>query len=61
MLTFEEVCYKLTMEEEVTLLELLEITSEELVERFRDRIEERQEEIRFKEGFQEDDEEPVEY
>jgi hypothetical protein len=40
------------MEEETVLLELLEITSEEIVERFQDRIEEKQETIRFKEGIE---------
>ena len=50
-MTFFELCEKLTMEEETVLLELLEITSEEIVERFQDRIEEKQETIRFKEGF----------
>lgn len=50
-MTFLELCEKLSMEEETILLELLEITSEEIVERFQDRIEEKQETIRFKEGF----------
>jgi hypothetical protein len=40
------------MEEETILLELLEITSEEIVERFLDRIEEKQETLRWKEGFE---------
>lgn len=56
MITFSELCEKLIMEEETILLELLEITSEEIVERFQDRIEERQTEIRAKEGFLEEDE-----
>lgn len=51
-MTFEELCEKLTKEEETVLCELLEITSEEIVERFQDRIEEKQETIRWKEGFE---------
>ena len=51
-MTFLELCEKLSMEEETILLELLEITSEEIVERFLDRIEEKQETIRWKEGFE---------
>ncbi len=52
MITFNELCEKLMMEEETILLELLEITSEEIVERFQDRIEEKQTEIRTKEGLE---------
>lgn len=51
-MTFPELCEKLSMEEETILLELLEITSEEIVERFLDRIEEKQETLRWKEGFE---------
>ena len=51
-MTFLELCEKLSMEEETILLELLEITSEEIVERFLDRIEEKQETLRWKEGFE---------
>ena len=46
MTTFEELCEKLCMEEECGLLDLLELTSEDVVERFKDRIEEREDEIR---------------
>lgn len=56
MITFAELCEKLSMEEETILLELLEITSEEIVERFQDRVEEKQTEIRFKECLSEEDE-----
>ena len=51
-MTFLELCEKLSMEEDTILLELLEITSEEIVERFLDRIEEKQETLRWKEGFE---------
>ncbi len=44
-LTFEELKEKLAREEECTLLELLGVTSDVLVERFADEIEERQEEL----------------
>lgn len=46
MTTFEELCEKLCMEEECSLLELLELSSEDLVERFKDRIEDKEDEIR---------------
>lgn len=50
-LTLVEVCEKLKDVDEVTLLEVLEISSEELIDRFQDRIEERFDE--FEEGFTE--------
>ena len=56
MMTFEELCEKLSSEEECFLLELLEVSSEELVEVFKDRVEERQEEILLKLGLSEEDE-----
>lgn len=40
-LTFEDIKEKLKRLDETTLLEVLEINSEELVERFEDKIEER--------------------
>ena len=43
MLTLEEIKDKLKQLDEVTLMEVLEITSEDLVERFVDRIEQKQE------------------
>jgi hypothetical protein len=43
VLTFEEVKEKLKHLDEITLMETLEITSEDLVNRFADRIEEKQE------------------
>jgi len=46
MTTFEELCDKLCMEEECSLLELLELSSEDLVERFKDKIEDKEDEIR---------------
>ena len=46
MTTFEELCEKLCMEEECSLLELLELSSEDLVERFKDKIEDKEDEIR---------------
>jgi Asp-tRNA(Asn)/Glu-tRNA(Gln) amidotransferase A subunit family amidase len=42
MLTLEEIKDKLKQLDEVTLLETLEVTSEDLVERFLDRIEQQQ-------------------
>jgi hypothetical protein len=44
-LTFEELKEKLKQVDEVTLLELLEIHSDELVERFEDYIEDKQEQL----------------
>ena len=38
--TFEEVCEELERVDEVTLLEVLDIKSEELVAKFKDKIEE---------------------
>ena len=55
-MTFVELCEKLSSEEECFLLELLEVSSEELVEVFKDVIEERQEEILLKLGLSEEDE-----
>jgi hypothetical protein len=39
MLTFPDICDKLKRLDEVTILELLEINSEEIVAKFQDRIE----------------------
>jgi hypothetical protein len=55
-MTFEELCEKLSMEEECFLLELLEISSEEIIELFKDRVEERREEILLKLDLTEEDE-----
>jgi hypothetical protein len=44
-LTFEELKEKLKQVDEVTLLELLEIHSDDLVERFEDYIEDKQEQL----------------
>jgi hypothetical protein len=44
-LTFEELKEKLYRVDEVTLLELLEIHSEDIVERFEDYIEDKQEKL----------------
>jgi len=44
-LTFEELKEKLQRVDEVTLLELLEIHSEDIVERFEDYIEDKQERL----------------
>ena len=44
-LTFEELKEKLQSVDEVTLLELLEIRSEDIVERFEDFIEEQQDKL----------------
>jgi hypothetical protein len=39
MLTIPDICDKLKRLDEVTILELLEVNSEEIVNRFQDRIE----------------------
>ena len=44
-LTFEELKEKLQSVDEVTLLELLEIRSDDIVERFEDYIEEQQDKL----------------
>jgi hypothetical protein len=44
-LTFEELKEKLQRVDEVTLLELLEIRSDDIIERFEDYIEDRQEQL----------------
>jgi hypothetical protein len=56
MRTLEDLCEELRKEEECLLLELLGLTSEDLVERFQDVIEERQEYLRRQEEFAEEDE-----
>ena len=45
VLTFEEIKERLKREEECSLLELLDLTSEDIVERFQDIIEDRIEEL----------------
>jgi hypothetical protein len=45
VITLVDLYDKLKLQDEITLLELLEITSEELVERFTDIIEEKYEEL----------------
>jgi hypothetical protein len=40
-LTFSDVKNKLTMLDEITLMEVLEISSEDIVERFEDKIEQK--------------------
>lgn len=39
MQTFEEICEKLTQIDEISLLEILSISSEDIVDRFKDLIE----------------------
>ena len=41
MLTFADVCERLKKQDESSVLEVLEITSEELVDRFNDKVEEK--------------------
>lgn len=41
MLTIPDICDKLKRLDEVTILELLDIRSEEVVDRFQDKVEER--------------------
>jgi len=45
MLTFQEVCEELSKLDETTILEVLEITSEELVYKFQDKIEDNIDEL----------------
>lgn len=45
MLTLNDVCDRLMLMDEIILLEVLDIDSEDIVERFRDLIEERYEEL----------------
>ena len=54
--TFKEVCEELEALDEVTLLEVLNITSKDIIERFQDKIEEHFDELEQdiidnKEGF----------
>lgn len=53
--TYADVMRRLMQEREIDLLELLEISSEDLVERFKDKIEDKLEE--FIEEFEEEEEE----
>ena len=41
MLTFHDVCDRLKKQDEISVLEVLEITSDELVDRFNDKIEDK--------------------
>lgn len=41
MLTFTDVCDRLKKQDEISVLEVLEITSEDLVDRFQDKIEDK--------------------
>lgn len=43
MLTFTDVCDRLKQQDEVSLMEILEISSEDIVERFKDKIEDKME------------------
>ena len=55
MITLTELQDKLKREEETSLMEILEISSEDIVERFYDKIEERYEQL--SEEFEESEEE----
>jgi len=44
-LTFNHVCERLKHLDEITILEVLDIASEDIVDRFKDKIEERYEEL----------------
>lgn len=46
MLTLVEIAEKLKQFDEITLLEVLEINAEEIVERFMDKIEDNQDKLR---------------
>jgi len=41
MLTLDDVCDRLKQQDEISVMEVLEITSEELVDRFRDKVEDK--------------------
>jgi|TARA_R110000796_G_scaffold5713_3_gene21029 hypothetical protein len=41
MLTFMDVCDRLKQQDEISLLEILEINADDLVERFHDKIEDK--------------------
>jgi hypothetical protein len=41
MLTFIDVCDRLKQQDEISILEVLEINAEELVDRFQDKVEEK--------------------
>ena len=41
MLTFTDVCDRLKQQDEISVLEVLEITAEELVDRFQDKVEDK--------------------
>ena len=45
MLTFIDVCDRLKQQDEISILEILEINSDELVDRFKDKVEENYEEL----------------
>ena len=53
MLTLADVIEKLKSIDEISLMEILEISSEDLVDRFEDRIENKYDELR--EDFEEDE------
>lgn len=57
MILFPELCERLKQVNEVDLLELLDISSEELVEQFKDRIEDRYE-ILMQEFDEDDQDDP---
>lgn len=44
-MTFTELCEKLKRIDEILLLEILEINSEEIVDRFEDRVDEKRDQI----------------
>lgn len=53
MKTFEEICENLIKIDEITLMEILDISSEDLVSRFKDKIEEKIE--YFEDDLEDDD------
>jgi len=44
-LTFNDICERLKHLDEITLLEVLDIASEDIVDKFKDKIEDRHEEL----------------
>ena len=57
MVTFEEVCFLLKRLDEITLLEVLNISSEEIVDRFKDVIEDKIDELA--QEFEDEDSESI--
>ena len=55
-LTFEDLCDRLKQVDEISLLEILDISSEDIVERFRDIIETKENDLKEELSDEADDE-----